>query len=450
MAVSVVDQLRESDKAFHLHPFTDHADMYKTGTHIVHSGEGIYVVDETGKKLIDGLAGLWCVNVGYGCSEIVEAVTKQMNTLAFYPSFFNSTTEPTIMLSEKLAKLAPKRLNRTFFSNSGSEANETALKAIRAYYKLKGQESRQKIICRKFAYHGVTMATASLTGLANCHGLFSLPLSGYFHAPAPYPYFENSPLDEESYGQWCIEETEKLILAEDPKTIAAIFCEPIQGAGGVIVPPVSYLKALRSLARKYDLLFVADEVISGFGRLGDWFASNLFDLDPDIMTMAKGITSGYLPMGATMISDEMAEVLIKGGNFAHGFTYSGHPSVAAAALANIDYISKHKLIDYVKDEVGPYFQKKLWALKDHAAVGNVRGYSLIGALELVPVGGREAIVPNSNIGLKAAGICREEGVIVRGIRDAIAMSPPLVITKAEIDAMFAGIERALDRHLANG
>jgi len=448
MTVSVVDQLRESDKAYHLHPFTDHADMHRTGTHIVYSGEGIYVVDENGKKLLDGLAGLWCVNVGYGCSEIVEATTAQMTKLAFYPSFFNSTTEPAIMLSERLAKLAPKRLNRTFFSNSGSEANETALKAIRAYYKLTGQEGKQKIICRKFAYHGVTMATASLTGLANCHGLFSLPLSGYFHAPAPYPYFENSPLDEEAYGQWCIEETEKLILREDPQTIAAIFAEPIQGAGGVIVPPLSYLKALRQLARKYDLLFVADEVISGFGRLGDWFASNLFDLDPDIMTMAKGITSGYLPMGATMISDEIASVLIGGGNFAHGFTYSGHPVVAAAALANIDYLSKHKIIEHVRDQVGPYFQEKLQSFKGHDAVGNVRGFGLIGALELTPRGGRAALEPNANIGLKAAALCREEGVIVRGIRDAIAMSPPLIITKAEIDKLFAGIERALDRLIA--
>ncbi|MBS1991972.1 MAG: aminotransferase class III-fold pyridoxal phosphate-dependent enzyme [Cyanobacteria bacterium SZAS LIN-3] len=448
MAVSVVNDLRESDRAYHLHPFTDHADMHKSGTHVVHSGEGIYVVDETGKKLLDGLAGLWCVNVGYGCKEIIEAVTTQMTRLAFYPSFFNSTTEPAIMLSERLAQLAPARLNRTFFSNSGSEANETALKTIRAYYKLRGEEARHKIISRKFAYHGVTMASASLTGLANCHGAFNLPLPGYYHAPAPYPYFENSDMDEESYGKWCIEETERLILAEDPKTIAAIFAEPIQGAGGVIVPPPGYLQALRQLARKYNLLFVADEVITGFGRLGDWFASSLFELDPDIMTLAKGITSGYLPMGATMVSDEIAEVLIKGGNFAHGFTYSGHPTVAAAALANLDYISKHNLIEHVKNEVGPYFQQKLWALKDHAAVGNVRGYGLIGALELVPAGGRAAIVPNSYIGIPAANLCREEGVIVRGIRDAIAMSPPLVITRDEIDIMFSGIERALDRFLA--
>ncbi len=445
MPVTTMDQLQDLDRKYHLHPFTNHAEMHASGTHIITSGKGVWIVEAGERKLLDALAGLWCVNVGYGCTEIIDAVKAQMEILPFYPSFFNSTTVPAIKLTEHLARIAPPNLQYTFFSNSGSEANETALKFIRAYYHLKGQPEKQKIVSRKFAYHGVTLGATSLSGLPPMHANFDLPLPGFLHAPAPYPYGDNSTLSDEEYGQWCLKETAKLIEQEGPHTIAAIFAEPLQGAGGLIPAPKGYLSGLRNLAREYNLLFVADEVITAFGRLGDWFASNLWNLQPDIMTMAKGLTSGYIPMGATMVSKDIGDTIINGGVFAHGNTYSGHPVAAAAALATLNYMEREDLIPRVRDVVGPYFQKKLRAIAAHPAVGQIRGYQLIGAIEVVPRGGKENLVPNSYLGLRAAKLCREEGVVVRGIRDMIAMSPPFVITHEEIDILFAAIEKALDR-----
>jgi len=445
MPVNAIDQLQDLDRRHHLHPFTNHSEMHASGTHIITSAKGVWIVEAGERKLLDGMAGLWCVNIGYGCRDVIDAVVKQMETLSYYPSFFNSTTEPAIKLSERLSKLAPPNLKHTFFCSSGSEANETALKFIRAYYHIKGQPEKQKIVSRKFAYHGVTLGTASLTGLTPCHTQFALPLPGFLHAPAPYPYGEGSEMNAQEYGQWCLSETARLIERENPDTIAAIFAEPVQGAGGVIPPPSGYLKGLRALARQYDLLFVADEVITAFGRLGDWFASNLWNLEPDIITLAKGMTSGYIPMGATMVSTEIAETIIGGGNFVHGYTYSGHPVAAAAAIATLDYMEREQLIPRVRDDVGPYFQNKLQAMAAHAAVGEVRGCQMIGAIEVVPRGGKQMLVPNGQLGLKAAVLCREEGVVVRGIRDMIVMSPPLVITHEEIDFFFAAIEKALDR-----
>ncbi len=445
MNQTALRELQEADRSFHLHPFTDHPQMQAHGTQIIESGEGCYLTDATGKKLLDGLAGLWCVNAGYGCSEIVEAVHQQMRRLPYYCSFFNTTNEPAIRLAERLAKLAPPRLKHTLFCNSGSEANESALKIIRAWQKLRGKPGKTKILSRTFSYHGVTLATTSMTGLPGCYQPFDLPLPGFIHAPGPHPYGVNSPLDAVAYGKWCIEETARIIEREGAGTIAAMFVEPVQGAGGVIVPPPGHLLALRQLCRENDILFVADEVITGFGRLGAWFASGLWGLDPDLMTLAKGITSGYLPLGATMVSDEIAAEVIKAGYFAHGFTYSSHPTPAAAALANLDVLEKHNLIARVRDAAGPYFQQKLREFAGHPAVGEVRGYGLIGALELLPHGGRAALTPSSLLGAKAARMAREEGVIVRGIRDLIAMSPPFIITNQEVDVLFAAVRRTLDR-----
>ena len=304
------------DRAHHLHPFTDHATMHPSGTHILESGAGCYLQGEEG-KLLDGLAGLWCVNVGYGRKEIVEAVAKQMQELSFYPSFFNSTTEPAVRLADRLGRMAPGNLNYAVFSNSGSEANETALKIIRQYQILKGKPERTKILTRDFAYHGVTLATASMTGLPSCQTPYGLPLPGFLHAPAPYAYAVGREKEAEAYGEECVAATKKIIEKEGPETIGAMFLEPVQGAGGVIVPPAGYLKAMRELAREYEILFVADEVITAFGRLGAWFASAMWNLEPDLMILAKGLTSGYISMGATMVSKPIAEVLMKGGYYAH-------------------------------------------------------------------------------------------------------------------------------------
>jgi putrescine aminotransferase len=419
--------------------------MQATGTHILTDGQGVWLHDQEGRRLLDGLAGLWCVNVGYGRRELIEAVTRQMERLCYYPSFFNSTTEPAIELATRLSELAPGRLHHVMFSNSGSEANETALKLIRAYWKLKGQPKRTKIVTREFAYHGVTLATASMTGLASCQTPFDLPLPGFIHVPGPNAYAANREKEPDAYGKWCLEETEKTIEREGPDTIAAIFAEPVQGAGGVIVPPPGYLAGLRALARKHGILFVADEVITGFGRLGAWFASEMWELDPDFMCLAKGLTSGYLPLGATMVADDIGEVLIHGGYLAHGFTYSGHPTSCAVALANIALIEKEDLIERVRDDVGPYFQKKLHSFAGHPAVGETRGCKFIGAIELLPKGGKAALTPASSLGVKGANLVRKEGVIVRGIRDLIAIAPPLTATHEEIDLIFTAVGHALQR-----
>jgi len=416
--------------------------MHAAGTHWIRSGDGCFLVDEDNHRLLDGLAGLWCVNVGYNCAAIVDAVRDQMEELPYYPSFFNTTTHPPVRLAEWLARHAPARLNRTIFSDSGSEANETALKMIRAYNELRGRPKKRKVLSREFAYHGVTLATASLTGLPNCNLPFGLPLADFIHAPAPHAYHAKTKLSPEAFGAECIARTAEVIEREGAETISAMFVEPIQGAGGVIVPPPGYLRALRELCRENDILFVADEVITAFGRIGEWFASNLWDLDPDIMTLAKGLTSGYLPLGATMASDEIAEVIYSGGYFSHGFTYSGHPTCAAAALANVKVIEDLDLVARVRDDAGPYFQRKMSELADHPAVGEVRGYQLIGAIELVT---KDGGAPASPLGNNASNLVREEGAIVRGIRDLIAMAPPLIITHDEMDQLFASIRRGLDR-----
>src|SRR5262245_58257070 len=340
MATFDLAELRRLDQATHIHPFTDGRAMHREGTHVVRSAHGCFVVDETGRELLDGLAGLWCVNVGYGRREIADAVREQMERLPFYPSFFNSTTEPTIRLAAKLATLAPPRLGHTIFSNSGSESNETALKLIRAYWKLKKEPGRNKVLSRSFAYHGVGIATTSLTALSTCTDPFDLPLDGFLQVPGPNAYGSGTGKSLEDYARWCLDETEKTIAREGAGTIAALFAEPIQGAGGVIVPPPGHVRALRDLCRRHGILFVADEGLTGFGRLGGWFASVLWDLDPDFITMAKGITSGYVPLGATMVSAEITDVLENAGYLAHGFTYSGHPVPAAAALANIGILQR--------------------------------------------------------------------------------------------------------------
>jgi putrescine---pyruvate transaminase len=445
MAQSFVLDLQEQDRNFQLHPFTDHADLHASGTHIVLEGHGCHFVDESGRRILDGLAGLWCVNLGYSSKAIVRAVTQQLERLPYYPSFFNSTTEPPIRVAKFLAEKAPARLNRTIFSNSGSEANETALKVIRAYCKLKGRRDKKKILFRTFSYHGMTLATTSMTGLPNCQQPFELPLADFLLVPGPYAYGAKTELSSEAYGEWCVEETRRVILEERAETIAAFFAEPIQGAGGVIIPPAGYLAGLRQLCRENEILFVADEVITAFGRLGDWFASNLWSLDPDLICLAKGLTSGYLPLGATMLCDEVAEAMLSGGYFAHGFTYSGHPACGAAALANLNEIEALALISRVKNDLGPYFQVKLEEIGNHRAVAEVRGDGLIAALELVPREGRDALTPASMLGLKAWALIREEGAMVRGIRDLIALAPPLIISHAEIDELFDCIRRGLDR-----
>src|SRR5581483_4536025 len=378
------DALRRLDAAHLIHPFTASAQLHPDGTGIIRAGPGATVIDETGRELLDGLAGLWCVNVGYGRREIADAVQRQMLELAYYPSFFDTTTEPAILLAAKLAELAPPGLRRVFFGNSGSDANETALKLVRAYQKLRGTPRKTKIVTRSFAYHGVTLATSSMTGLPACTDPFDLPLPGFVQVPGPYAYGAGRESEAEEYAAACLRETERIFEREDPATIAAMFVEPVQGAGGVIVPPPGHLSALRDLCRRHDVLFVADEVITAFGRMGDWFASSLWRLAPDLIVTAKGLTSGYLPLAATIVSDGVADVLAAGGVLSHGYTYTAHPTPCAAALANLAILEREQLPARVRDDIGPYFQAGLRELAPHRAVGEVRGVGLMGALDLVP------------------------------------------------------------------
>jgi putrescine---pyruvate transaminase len=440
--------LRDIDAAHHIHPFTHHVDMHKTGTHIIESGKGSFVTDDRGLRLLDGLAGLWCVNVGYGRREIIDAVTKQMEKLCFYPSFFNTTTEPTILLADKLHQLGLPRLTHTLFSNSGSEANDTAIKAILHYWNLKGHPRRTKFISRTYSYHGVTMGATSLTGLVSCTKPFGLPAAGFVRLPGPYHYVSNSDLTPEEFGQKCLSETETIIRCEGPESIAALFAEPIQGAGGVIIPPAGYLKGLRELARKYGILYVSDEVITAFGRVGAFYASDKWDLDPDIVILAKGITSGYIPLAATRVSSEIAEALNTGGYYANGHTYSGHPVACAAALANIELIEKENLVDYVANDIGVYFERKFLEFQNHPAVGEARCHKMMGAMELLHHG-EKVTDPMIGLGPKASAIIRKHGVIVRGLANLIAISPCLNITHAEVDELFAGVKAGLDEFAAS-
>lgn len=444
MPLETLDTLQTLDKQFHYHPFTDHRAMHASGTSIIVAADGCYVTDHSGRRLLDALAGLWCVNIGYGRKEVADAVAEQISRLSFYPSFFNSTTVPAIELAEKLAELAPAPLSHTFFCNSGSEANESAIKIIHAYNHSQGRPEKSKFLSRTYAYHGVTLGSTSLTGLTPCHTAFGLPLADFIHTPTPYTW-EAGRTDAEQFAEECLEQTRQVIEQEGAHTIAALFAEPIQGAGGVIVPPHGYLKKLRDLCLEYDILFVADEVITGFGRLGCWFASELYDLKPDLCTLAKGITSGYIPLGAVMFSDKIAAGLNQGGVFSHGFTYSGHPIATRAALVNIEILEREKLPERVQTAIGPYLQQSLSELSAHPAVGEVRGEGLIAAIELLPRGGRSALRPELALGAQAAAFARAEGVIVRGIRNMIALAPPLIITEHEVDELVAALFRALDR-----
>ena len=435
--------LREIDAEHHIHPFTNNSDMHRTGAHIIEAAEGSYVTDDHGTRLLDGLAGLWCVNVGYGRREIIDAVRMQMEKLCFYPSFFNSTTEPTILLAEKLYSLGLPRLTHTIFSNSGSEANDTAIKVILSYWNLKGQPRRTKFMSRTHAYHGVTLGATSLTGLVSCTRPFGLPASGFVRIPGPYHYISNSELSPEDFGKKCLDETETIIRCEGPESIAAIFAEPIQGAGGVIIPPAGYLRGLRALAHKYGILYVSDEVITAFGRIGAYYASELWVLDPDVVILAKGITSGYIPLAATRVGSEITETLNSGGYFATGHTYSGHPVACAAALANIELIEKENLVAYVAQDIGPYFENKFLEFQHHPAVGEARCCKMMGAMELLNHG-EKVTDPMIGLGPKAAAIVRKHGAIVRGLANLIAISPCLNITHAEVDELFASVKAGLD------
>ncbi len=435
---------QEMDAAHHLHPYTTHHELAAKGARVITRTDGVYLYDSEGQRLIDGMAGLWCVNAGYGRKEIAEAGAKALTELPYYNNFFQTTNPHVAELSEKLSTLTPGNLNQFFFANSGSEANDSAVKMIRFYWNLQGKKTKKTIIARKQAYHGVTMTAASLSGIPSMHPQADLPLPGFTHIDYPYWYGEGGDSDPAEFGLKVAQALEAKILELGADNVAAFFAEPVQGAGGLIIPPETYWPEIQRICKKYDVLLHVDEVICGFGRTGKWFGSETYDIEPDSMSMAKGMTSGYQPLSAVAVGPRMGDALFNADEeWSHGFTYSGHPVACAVALANIDVIEREQLVEKTGGEIGAYFQKKLSELSNHVLIGETRGVGLLGAMEIVKdKETRERFDGNTG------GICRdhcfENGLIMRAIGDTMVLSPPLSITKPEIDELFGLAVKALD------
>lgn len=434
------------DAAHHLHPFTDTKELNEKGVRVITKGKGVYVWDEDGNKLLDGMAGLWCMAIGYGRDEVVDAVAAQMRELPYYNTFFQTTNQPVTKLAAKLAELAPAHINHTFFTSGGSDANDTVVRMVRHYWSAKGKPDKKVIISRKNAYHGSTVAGASLGGMSYMHEQGDLPIANIVHINQPYWYAEGGDLTPEEFGLQRARELEEKILEMGENRIAAFIAEPVQGAGGVIPPPDSYWPEIQRICDQYEILLVADEVITGFGRTGEWFASEKYQIKPDIISIAKALSSGYLPIGGVMLSDRLADVLIEGGEFEHGYTYSGHPSTCAAALAVLEIMEREDLPNYVKNDIGPYFQEKWLALGDHPLIGESRIVGLMGALELTPDKSTRApfAVKKGTVGFICREFCFENGLIMRAVGDTMIISPPLVLSHAEADELIEKVSKVLD------
>ncbi|WP_263143120.1 aspartate aminotransferase family protein [Pseudomonas sp. RIT-PI-AD] len=429
----------------HLAPFSDYKQLGENGPRIITKAEGVYLWDSEGHKILDGMAGLWCVAVGYGREELVQAASKQMRELPFYNTFFQTAHPPVLELAQAISELAPEGMNHVFFTGSGSEGNDTMLRLVRHYWALKGKPEKKVIIGRLNGYHGSTVAGASLGGMKAMHEQGDLPIPGIVHIAQPYWFGEGGDMTPEAFGIWAAEELEKKILEVGQDKVAAFIAEPIQGAGGVIVPPDSYWPKVREILAKYEILFVADEVICGFGRTGEWFGSDYYGNKPDLMTIAKGLTSGYIPMGGLIVSDEVFETVNAGGDFNHGFTYSGHPVAAAVGLENIRILREEKILEKVREETAPYLQKRLRELADHPLVGEVRGVGMLGAIELVKDKATRARFPGEvSAGMVCRGHCFENGLIMRAVGDTMIISPALVISKEEIDELVTKARLCLD------
>ena len=436
--------LQRLDAAHHLHPFNDNGALAKRGTRILTRGEGCYVWDAEGNKLLDAFAGLWCVNIGYGRKELGEVASRQMTQLAYYNSFFQCTTEPTVRLSAKLAELTPHDLNHAFFTNSGSEANDTILRLVRHFWAVQDQPRKNIFIGRHDGYHGSTVAGASLGGMKGMHKQGGLPIPDIAHIDPPYWFGDGGDMDEEEYGRHCAKRLEDKILELGPERVAAFIGEPVMGAIGVYIPPRNYWQEVERICRKYDVLLVADEVICGFGRTGEWFAAQTYDFRPDVMTLAKGITSGYIPLGAVMFNDRVAGVL-QGSELAHGYTYSGHPVCAAVALENIRILQEEKIVETCRSDTGPYLEAKWKALGEHPLVGEARFVGMVGALELVPSKPSRTYFPDrGRVGQLCRDFALQNGLILRATNDAMLLSPPLVISRDQVDELADKAWKALD------
>jgi putrescine aminotransferase len=443
--------IQATDSANYMHPFTDTKELAAKGARVIVKGDGIYVWDSEGKKILDGMSGLWCVNVGYGRKELADAAYKQMNVLPYYNSFFNTTNLPAVELAKAIVDVAPEGFHHVFFTGSGSEGNDTIFRMVRRYWDLQNQPQKKTIIARINAYHGSTVCGASLGGMKYMHEQGDLPIQGIDHIDQPY-YAENGKgMTEDEFGLKAAGWLEEKILELGADKVAAFIGEPIQGAGGVIIPPKTYWPEIQRICKKYDVLIASDEVICGFGRTGEWFGCQTFGFQPDLITFAKGVTSGYLPLGGVLVGDRVAQVLIeKGGDFNHGFTYSGHPAACAVALENIAILKRENLIPRIRDDVGPYLKEKFEALVDHPLVGIANAKGLMAGLLLVKnKSTMERFESDKSIGLLCRGHMFSNGMIMRHVGDRMIIAPPFVITREQIDGMIATIRNCLDATLAD-
>ena len=441
---------QRNDIAHHLHPYTNLARHEETGPLVLTHGEGIYVYDENGKEYIEGLAGLWCTALGFGEEELVKAATEQMRKLPYYHVFASKGHGPSIELAEKLKEVAPVPMSKVFFTNSGSEANDSVVKMIWYYNNALGRPKKKKLISRLKGYHGVTVASASLTGIPNNHRDFDLPIAGILHTDCPHHYrFAEPGESEEDFSTRLADNLDKMIVAEGPDTVAAFIAEPVLGAGGVIPPPATYFEKVQAVLKKHDVLMVADEVICGFGRTGPYWGSQTYNIEPDILVCSKQLSSAYLPISAVLISEPIYQGLVeesrKIGAFAHGFTQSGNPTCAAVALRNMELMEERNILDHVA-EIAPHFQQHLNSFADHPLVGEVRGVGLLGALELVAdKAAKTPFDPGQKVGFYLSERAEELGLIVRPLVDTIAFCPPLIITRDQIDTLMERFSEALEQ-----
>ena len=446
----MLTNLQARDVATVLHPYSNLATLPSQGTLILERGSGVFVHDVDGKPYIEGMAGLWCNALGHGREELVEAAAEQMRKLPFAHLFSGKSHDPAIALAEKLKEIAPFKAAKTFFCSSGSEANDTQMKLIWYVNNALGRPQKKKIISRLKAYHGVTIASASLTGLVNNHLDFDLPLSTVRHAACPHHWrFAHEGETEAEFSARLAAELDAQIEAEGPETVAAFIAEPVMGAGGVIVPPDGYFAAIQPVLEKHEVALIADEVICGFGRLGEWFGSTVLGMKPDTVSVAKALTSSYVPLGAVVIPDWIDEALsaqsAKIGVFGHGYTYSGHPVATAVGLKTLEIYERENVFAHVR-QISPLFQSRLKALADHPLVGEARGLGLVGAVEVAAdKATKRAFHPSQAVAPKVVALAQDEGLIVRAIGDAVAVCPPLVISEEEIGEMFDRLARALDR-----
>jgi putrescine---pyruvate transaminase len=438
-------ELQALDAAHHMHPFTENAALARKGARIMVRGEGVWLTDSEGNKIIDGMAGLWCTNIGYGRKELGDVAKRQMDELAYYNTFFQTSHVPAIALAAKLAELAPGDLNHTFFAGSGSEANDTNIRAVRRYWDIKGQPDKRVIIARHNGYHGSTMGGGSLGGMAPIHA-HGGKIDGIVHIGEPNWWAQGGDMTPEAFGQMRAQELEAKILELGADKVAAFIGEPVQGAGGVIIPPSTYWPEIQRIVDKYGILLIADEVITGFGRTGNWFGSQTFGIKPHIMTIAKGLSSGYQPIGGSIMCDEVAEVLGSHGDFNHGYTYSGHPVAAAVALENLRIIEEEGIVDHVRDVAHPYLNERWQALTDHPLVGEARLVGLMGSIALTPNKATRAKFASESgtVGYRCRERCFANNLIMRHVGDRMIIAPPLVIRPEEIDVLVARARKSLD------